>query len=465
MAQQTQGDQRLLVVTNRLPFAFQRGPNGLERRHAAGGLATALDPLMRRQGGTWLGWPGIELRPGERLDLRDAPYGIVPLTLTDTEFNRYYHGLSNRGLWPLFHAFPSRTRFDRRDWPVYRQVNKRFAKLALRSMREGDLVWVHDYHLMLTPAYLRRSLSEARIAFFLHIPFPHFDVFRLLPWTRELLRGLLACNLVGFHVEAYARNFLDCAERLLDAEVDWKNWRVRSAAGETQVGAFPIGIDFESFDSRIRGNPPLEGKREGIVIGADRLDYTKGIPERILAFERLIEKYPEHRENVVLLQVAVPSRHQVAEYRTLKREIEELVGRVNGRFGTAGWTPIRYLYRLLDHDRLSMLYRDADVGLVTPLRDGMNLVAKEFVACQPEDDPGVLVLSRLAGAAETMRESLLVNPYHIEKTADQIHRALTLPEEERRLRMKSLRSRERRNDVHAWVASFLAAAGAGTGAS
>jgi trehalose 6-phosphate synthase/phosphatase len=465
MANQNPGDQRLLVVTNRLPFAFQRGPGGLERRHAAGGLATALDPLMRRQGGTWLGWPGIEMRHGERLGLRDAPYQIVPVSLTDTEFNRYYHGLSNRGLWPLFHVFPSRTRFDRRDWPVYRQVNKRFATLALRSMREDDLVWVHDYHLMLTPAYLRRSLSEAQIAFFLHIPFPPFDVFRLLPWTRELLRGLLACNLVGFHVEAYARNFLDCAERLLDAKVDWRKWRIRSAAGVTQVGAFPIGIDFESFDARIRESAPPEGKRERIVIGADRLDYTKGIPERILAFERMLEKYPEHRENVVLLQVAVPSRHQVAEYRTLKREIEELVGRVNGRFGTAGWTPIRYLYRLLDHDRLSVLYRDADVGLVTPLRDGMNLVAKEYVACQTEKDPGVLVLSRLAGAAETMREALLVNPYHTEKTADQIHKALTMPEEERRLRMKGLRKRERQNDVHAWVASFLAAAGAGTSAS
>jgi trehalose 6-phosphate synthase/phosphatase len=463
MASQDRGDQRLLVLTNRLPFTFHRTRDGLERRHAAGGLATALDPLMRRKGGTWLGWPGIDLRPGERLDLRDTPYEIAPITLTPNEFDRYYHGLSNRSLWPLFHTFPSRTRFNRRDWPVYRQVNRRFATLALRSMRENDLVWVHDYHLMLTPGYLRRSLSDARIAFFLHIPFPHFDVFRLVPWTRELLRGLLACNLVGFHVESYARNFLDCVERLVDAEVDWKTWRIRSASGVTQVGAFPIGIDFESFDARVRGTTRSETKRERIVVGADRLDYTKGIPERIIAFERLLEKHPEYREQVVLLQVAVPSRHQVAEYRALKREIEELVGRVNGRFGTPRWTPIRYLYRLLDHDRLAQLYRDADVGLVTPLRDGMNLVAKEFVTCQTEDDPGVLVLSRLAGAAETMREALLVNPYHFERTADQLHRALQMPAEERRLRMKALRNRERKNDVHAWVASFLEAAGDGPG--
>ena len=454
-------DQRLLVLTNRLPLTFQRGPAGLERRHSAGGLASALDRVLSRRHGTWVGWPGLDVRPGERLDLRGSAYEIVPFALTENEFARYYHGLSNRGLWPLFHSFPSRARFDRRDWRVYREVNRRFATIALRSMREGDLVWIHDYHLMLAPAYLRRSLTRERIAFFLHIPFPPYEVFRLVPWARELLRGLLACNLVGFHVDSYARSFLDCVEQLTDAEVDWEAQCVRSAAGETRVGAFPIGIDFDSFDARARESAPRQSKGERIIIGADRLDYTKGIPDRVLAFERLLEKHPEHREEVVLLQVAVPSRHQVAEYRMLKREIEELVGRVNGRFGTANWAPIRYLYRLLDHDRLSRLYRDADVGLVTPLRDGMNLVAKEFVACQSEEDPGVLVLSRMAGAAETMREALMVNPYDVEKTADQIHRALQMSVEERRLRMKGLRARERATDVHAWVSSFLAAA-AGT---
>jgi trehalose 6-phosphate synthase/phosphatase len=452
------GGQRLLVLTNRLPFNFQRRPEGLVRSTSAGGLATALDPVLRQRQGTWVGWPGIDLRPGERLDLGDAPYRIVPFGLTENEFARYYHGLSNRGLWPLFHSFPSRARFDRRDWRVYREVNKRVSTLALGSMREGDLVWVHDYHMMLVPAYLRRHLTQERLAFFLHIPFPPFEVFRLFPWAREVLRSLLACDLVGFHIDSYARSFLDCVEQLTDAEVDWKTRRVHSSAGETHVGAFPIGIDFESFDARARARPARKSKPERIVIGADRLDYTKGIPERILAMERMLEKHPEHRERVVLVQVAVPSRHQVAEYRKLKSHIDRLVGRVNGRFGSATWEPIRYLYRLLDHDRLSQLYRDAEVGLVTPLRDGMNLVAKEFVACQTEPNPGVLVLSRLAGAAETMREAILVNPYDIDKTAEQIHRALQMPMEERRVRMKSLRAREQSDDVHAWVASFLAAA-------
>jgi trehalose 6-phosphate synthase/phosphatase len=453
-----EAERRLLVMTNRLPIVVRRTAEGLERRQAIGGLTAALDPVLRKRGGTWVGWPGIELRKGERLDQRGAPYRIAPVSLSETELSRYYHGLSNRSLWPLFHSFPSRAVFDDRDWPVYRRVNRRFADMAVRELREDDPVWIHDYHLMLTPMYLRRYFSRARLSFFLHIPFPPFDLYRVVPWARELLRGLLACDLVGFQVEAYARNFLDCVERLLDARVDRKRFQIRRKGRVIQVGAFPIGIDIDSFEARAREAPPRKGpQQERIILGADRLDYTKGIPERILAIERLLEKHPEHREKVTLLQIGVPSRHQVAEYRNLKRTIEELVGRVNGRFGTADWSPIRYLYQGLSHDRLAPLYRDAEIALVTPLRDGMNLVAKEFVACQVAD-PGVLVLSHLAGAAETMREAILVNPYDIEKSADRLHRALQMPLEERESRMQALRARERKTDVHAWVGSFLRAA-------
>ncbi len=448
--------RRLLVITNRLPFAFQRGPEGLIRRPAAGGLVSALDPVLQKRGGTWVGWPGIETRRGERLPLMGAPYRIAPVALSERELARYYHGLSNRALWPLFHSLPGRARFDRRDWPVYRDVNHRFADAALRELGEGDLIWVHDYHLMLTPHFLRRYLPRLGVAFFLHIPFPSFDLFRLLPWAREVLRGLLSCNLVGFHVADYAQNFLDCVARLTSAEVDAKRMTVHSKWGTTRVGAFPIGIDFDGFAARMRAAPPRspEDEAERLILGADRLDYTKGIPERILAVERLFEKHPEHRERVTFLQVAVPSRSQVAEYRALKREIEEAIGRVNGRFATARWEPIRYLHRLMTHDELARLYRDAEVCLVTPLRDGMNLVAKEFVACQDED-PGVLVVSWLAGTAGAMKEALRVNPYDLEKTADALHRALSMPREERRSRMRALAARERRNDVHAWVESFL----------
>lgn len=452
------GSERLLVLTNRLPFSFRRGRRGLERRSAVGGLASALDPVLRKRGGTWVGWPGIDFEPGEDLELRGSPYRIRPIGLSETELARYHHGLSNRMLWPLFHSFPGRAHFDRLDWPVYEQVNLRFAEAALHEAQEADLVWVHDYHLLRTPFHLRRALPEVRLAFFLHIPFPTYDIFRLLPRGGDLLRGMLACDLVGFHVESYARNFLDCVERLLGVDVSRQSWSVEFQGRVCRVGAFPIGIDFDRFASMAReGAASRLPRRERIILAADRLDYTKGISERIVAIEHLLEAHPEYQEKVVLFQIAVPSRSPTAEYSELKREIEELVGRVNGRFGTATWSPIRYLYQLLGHEQLAALYRDADVMLATPLRDGMNLVAEEFVACQV-GDPGVLILSRLAGAAETMHEALLVNPYDVDQVADVLDRALRMEETERRTRMDALRARERSWDVHAWVEFFLGAA-------
>jgi trehalose 6-phosphate synthase/phosphatase len=446
-----------VVVSNRLPVTVQRGPRGLDAKPSPGGLVSALEPVLKRRGGTWIGWPGTELRKGETLG-EGGPYDIRAVRLSESEVTGYYHGFSNRTLWPLFHSLPERARFDRREWLIYQRANARFAEVTAEVAAEVGLVWVHDYHLMLTPQLLAERLPDTRIAFFLHIPFPPYDLFRLLPWDRELLRGLLASDLIGFHVEGYARNFLDCVERLLGARVDHKAMLVEHGDRTVQVGAFPIGIDFDFFESTAREAPaPASRSRERIVLGIDRLDYTKGIPERILAFERLLELHPQHREKVVYMQVAVPSRFQVAEYRTLKNEIDQLVGRVNGRFATSQWSPIRYLYRGFSQDRLAALYRDADVALVTPLRDGMNLVAKEFVACQVRD-PGVLVLSRLAGAAETMYEAIQVNPHNVDGTAAALHRALTMSEAERASRMSALRRRERIANLDTWVDQFLAAA-------
>jgi len=452
----SQSRRPLLVVSNRLPMTLQRVSRGLEQKQSSGGLVSALDPVLRKRGGTWVGWTGMKLRPGETLPQPDLPYQISAVELTDAEVNRYYHGFSNRTLWPLLHCFPERTRFDRRDWEAYDEVNARFAAVASRERRTPDLVWVHDYQLMRVPLHLRRIQRDARIAFFLHIPFPPYDIFRLLPWDRELLNGMLASDLIGFHVPAYAHNFLDCVERLLPARVDPESALIEHGERTVQVGSFPLGIDFEFFDSRARHITPHPKTKGKIVLGVDRLDYTKGIPERIRAFERLLELHPEYREHVMLMQLAVPSRFQVAEYQNLKSEIDELVGRVNGRFATESWSPIRYLYRSVPPERLSTLYRDADVALVTPLRDGMNLVAKEYVASQV-DDPGVLILSRMAGAAETMREAILVNPYNIQGTADALHRALSMQETERRSRIVALRGRERRNDVERWIETFLEA--------
>ncbi|MFQ5843588.1 MAG: bifunctional alpha,alpha-trehalose-phosphate synthase (UDP-forming)/trehalose-phosphatase [Planctomycetota bacterium] len=447
----------MLVVSNRLPYTLRRGAEGAEWVRSPGGLASALDTVLCERGGTWIGG-----RTGgaEGASEPPAPYRVLPVELSAGEVRRYYRGFSNRTLWPLFHSFVDRSGFERRDWEAYESVNLRFAAATADACRGRGLAWIHDYHLMRVPLHLRTVRPDARIAFFLHIPFPPPDLFRLLPWDRKLLRGLLACDLVGFHVKSYARNFLDCVEQLLGAPVDRRRGLVIHGDRTVEVGHFPLGVDFDLFEERARQAPAgAPQHRERVVLGVDRLDYTKGIPERILAIERLLELHPEYRGEVVFLQIAVPSRVQVAEYRDLKREIEQEVGRVNGRFSTADWSPIRYLYRSFPPEHLAALYRDADVALVTPLRDGMNLVAKEFVSCQVAE-PGVLVLSRLAGAAETMREALLVNPYNIDETTAAVHRALVMDDPERRSRLLVLRRRERRHNVHAWAKRLLSRAAA-----
>jgi trehalose 6-phosphate synthase/phosphatase len=449
---------RLVVASNRLPFTVARGARGVKTQRSPGGLVAALEPAMRRQGGTWVGWPGMVPR-GERPAVEPrGSYALAPVELSEAEARHYYHGFSNRTLWPLFHSFPTRMQLARRDWLAYEKVNERFAEVMGAIAHETDLIWIHDYHLMRAAAHLRGAHPHTRIAFFLHVPFPPYDLFRILPWDRDLLRGLLACDLVGFHCPGYAANFLDCAERLLGARVDRASNQVEHGDRTVSVGAFALGIDYAlvercAREARQRSAPP----GEQLVLGVDRLDYTKGIPQRLRAFERLLEVHPEHRERVVLLQIAQPSRGEVDAYRKLKREVDELVGRVNGRLGTDTWTPIRYVNRSFRPEELGALYRDADVALVTPLRDGMNLVAKEYVASQI-DDPGVLILSRLAGAAETMREAIQVNPYNVDAVADSLHQALTMEPGERLARMRALQQRERRHDVHHWLDSYLATA-------
>jgi trehalose 6-phosphate synthase/phosphatase len=449
----------LIVASNRLPVTIERGRRGPQMRRSTGGLVAAIDPALRALGGRWLGWLG---GPGTPPDL-DSGYALETIEISASEVRRYYEGYSNRTLWPLFHTFPERVRLDPRYWDTYDAVNRRFAEGIARQLGPRDLVWIHDYHLLRCARHLRELRPDARIALFVHIPFPPFDVYRVLPQYRDVLLGMLACDLVGFHSPGYVSNFLDCVERLLGERVDHGAGRVEHGARTVQVGAFPLGIDYASFEKRARDADPGEQGAERIILGVDRLDYTKGLPERLLAFERLLERHREHRGNVVFLQLAVPSRPKVSDYKHLKRQIDELVGRVNGRFGGPRWTPIHYLYRSVDPDRLAALYRDAAVALVTPLRDGMNLVAKEFVACQVAE-PGVLVLSRLAGAAETMEEALRVNPYNVDGVAEALHRALMLPAEDRLARMRALQQRERDHDVLAWCNQFLASAAAPRGA-
>lgn len=449
------GDSRLIVLSNRLPVTVRRRRGKLQVEPSSGGLVAAMEPAMRQRGGVWIGWPGAKIHPDERLDTPDAPYRVHPVLLSASETRHFYHGFSNATLWPLFHSLPERVALDRRHFEVYDSVNARFAQAVVDEMEEGDLVWVHDYHLARCPTHIRKRRPDARIAFFLHIPFPPFDVYRILPNYREVLRGMLACDLIGFHSPGYVSNFYDCAERLVGARVDRARGHIEHGDHTVKVAAFPLGIDYEEYERRAREAPrPRRPQGQRIILGVDRLDYTKGIPERMLAYERLLELHREYRGEVTLIQVAVPSREQVSEYQQLKREIDELVGRINGRFGTAIWTPIRYIHRSIPGPRLSALYRDAAVALVTPLRDGMNLVAKEFVASQVED-PGVLVLSRMAGAAETMLEAISVNPYNIDGVATALHDALRMPEDQRETRMRALQRRERKYALGKWLDDFL----------
>ncbi len=417
-----------------------------------------MEPAMQRQGGTWIGWPGIQLKPGESLDVEGGAFGMVPVTVSPTEVKRFYHGFSNGVLWPLFHSLPERMKLNPKNWESYEAINQRFADAIVENLGDDDLVWIHDYHLALCPELVRRMRPDARIAFFLHIPFPSFDLFRILPEHRAVLRGLLASDLVGFHCPGYVTNFHDCAERLLGVRVDRGNGEIEHGDHVARVSAFPLGIDYARYEeAALEGPRPKRAPHEKIILGVDRLDYTKGIPERMRAYERVLDLHPELRGEVSFVQIAVPSREQVSEYQALKREIDELVGRINGRFGRSDWTPIRYIHRSVSGPKLSALYRDAAVALVTPLRDGMNLVAKEFVASQI-DDPGVLILSRMAGAAETMREALRLNPYNIESVAEALLRALEMPRDEREARMRALQRRERKHDLGEWLDHFISRA-------
>ncbi len=454
---------RLLIASNRLPVTVKAGPGGVSVEPSTGGLATGMKGPHERLGGLWIGWPGdlagLTRPQRAEVDRRLAALRLEAVPLSHEEVERYYEGYANGVLWPLFHYATARLPDALNDLDAYEAVNERFADAIAARHRPGDLVWIHDYQLMRVPALLRERVPDARIGFFLHIPFPSSEIFRSLPHRERLLEGLVGADLVGFHTAAYVRHFASSALRLLGAttEVDRLRWRGR----EVRLGAFPMGIDAAAFDALARTEEVLalaerhraNGAR--LVVGVDRLDYTKGIPQRLLAFEALLRRHPELRGEVRLVQVAVPSRANVGAYRELRNEVDALVGRIHGEFATPSWSPIHYLYRGLSQPEIVALYRAADVLAVTPLRDGMNLVAKEFVASRPDGD-GVLVLSELAGAAAEMSEAVLVNPYDVEAMADALHRALEMPQEERHTRMAFLRERVASHDVHWWARTFVA---------
>jgi trehalose 6-phosphate synthase/phosphatase len=454
--------ERVILVSNRLPVRVRVSGGQLDLQHTVGGLATGLSATHDGRGGEWVGWPGdtgrLDVTQRRLLDAALGERRFLPVQLTAAEVLRYYEGYSNGVLWPLLHSMPARLPLECRDWGAYVTANERFADVVAARWRPGDLVWVHDYHLLLVPSLLRARLPEARIGLFLHVPFPASDLFRILPRRAEILRGMLGADLIGFQTFGDQSNFLTAVLRALGIEADIDRLEVGGRA--VRVGAFPIGVDFAAFD-RDGGDEAVTRELarsaiscESLILGVDRLDYTKGIPGRLLAFEALLERHPRWRGRVRLLQISVPTREGVGAYRELRRQVDELVGRINGDWSTIGWVPIHQIHRAFDEAQLRALYRVAQVMVVSPLRDGMNLVAKEFVASR-RDERGVLVLSEFAGAAAELSEAVLVNPHDVEGTADALHIALSMPAPEQGMRMRAMRARLRGTDIHAWSAAFL----------
>ena len=447
----------LTVVANRVPI--RQTDDGWET--SVGGLTTALLPVLKEEGGVWVGM-GEDPDLPERQDYpaEDPDFLVRRVPLSTQELDGYYYGMANQILWPLSHYLIQHLNLDDTFIETYRHVNERFAEAVLEETEPDtdEVIWIQDYHQMLSPNLIRKERPDATIGHFWHIPWPAMEIFRILPWSRELLRGMLGCDLIGFHVQEYVDNFIESADVLLDAEVD--DHSIRYNGQETRVEAHPIGIDVNRFKEMSQDATIEEDARkfrerlgsEHIVIGIDRLDYTKGIRARMLAFEKFLEDNPEYRGNVSFFQIATPSRTELESYQQIRREVDEVVGRINGRFAREDWVPVNYRYRTYTQYELCAFYRAADAALITPLRDGMNVVTQEFITASED---GVLILSELTGAAYLLPEAVQVNPYDHGGVADAILTALEMPEDERKRRLQGLKGSIEELDVHKWADNFL----------
>ncbi|UYZ63796.1 bifunctional alpha,alpha-trehalose-phosphate synthase (UDP-forming)/trehalose-phosphatase [Hymenobacter weizhouensis] len=456
---------RTIIVSNRLPTKVQRTSDGtLAFQPSEGGLATGLGSIYRQEGNVWVGWPGLVVdgEPEEQHvteQLRQD--SMVPVFLTEAEIRDFYEGFSNSTLWPTFHYFPQYATYEQAHWEAYVAVNEKFCRAVLELAGPDDTIWVHDYQLLLLPELLRRARPDCTIGFFLHIPFPSYELIRVLPWRAELLQGMLGADLIGFHTFGYMRHFLSAVSQLLG--IATQNGQIETPTRTVLVDAFPMGIDYERYaqvaaseEAKQHEATYREALREvRVILSIDRLDYTKGIAERLRAFELLLQRYPEWQGQASLLMLVVPSRDQVPQYQALKEEIDELVGRINGQYRTISWTPIHYFYRSFPLEELVALYRLAQVALVTPMRDGMNLVAKEFVASKSAAGPGVLILSERAGAARELSDALIINPTSPHELAEALHEALVMPVEEQQQRQAALQALVSQYNVFAWTQLFM----------
>ena len=456
----------LLILSNRGPMTFKETEAGVEATKSVGGLVSAIEPIIKKTGGVWVAWGG-RCGPGEGNDdkfnplITDKegcrPYHFSEMRLTPEMIESFYRGFANTCLWPLCHGFIERAVFSEQHWQTYVQANQKFTAAAIRAVRRQPLIWVQDYHLALVPQMIKSWNPYYQVSLFWHIPFPSADIFEVLPWAKAILCGMLGSDLIGFHTQNYVNNFLDSVKRVLGVQVDFHNGTVQWGGQEVRVKAAPAGIDCNEFEelaamdkTRQRANEiRQQAGGEWLLLGVDRLDYTKGIVERLKALETLWENNPSWRKSITFIQIAVPSRTEISGYKRLKSEVEETVGRINGKFTEDYHVPVKYIFRSLSRDELVAHYRAADMALVTPVRDGLNLVAKEY-AISKADSEGVLLLSPLAGAASQLPEALMANPYNSSEMAEQIIRGITMPKEEKKLRLLALQNRIRQEDVYWW---------------
>ncbi|MGB1043843.1 MAG: bifunctional alpha,alpha-trehalose-phosphate synthase (UDP-forming)/trehalose-phosphatase [Flavobacteriaceae bacterium] len=470
--------KKIIIVSNRLPLKVEKNEKSIVFTPTSGGLATGLKSIHESDNALWIGWPGVskeELNETQvdqiQKSLREMNF--KPVHLDNEQVENFYLGLSNKSIWPLFHYFKQNVVFDENQWNAYVQVNEQFAQAIIEEIKPGDTLWVHDYQLMLVPKLIRQKVPDVTIGFFLHIPFPSFEIFRIFPKRREILSGLIGADLIGFHTYDYERHFLSSVKRILHLEVNFNT--INNKGREVVVNTFPMGIDFEKFQAVSKTHSEINKSQYGeirkqlsshrehtngkLILSIDRLDYTKGILNRIEAFEIFLQRFPEYHEKIRLVMVIVPSRSEVSHYKQLKKKTDESIGRVNGLFSTVNWTPIWYYYRSFEFNDLIDLYRECEIGMVTPLRDGMNLVAKEFLATKI-DSKGILILSELAGASKELHHALLVNPFDTLSLSDAIHEAINMSDAEQVERNKPMRERIRRYDIHEWSKRFMKELGA-----
>ncbi|MBW8686879.1 bifunctional alpha,alpha-trehalose-phosphate synthase (UDP-forming)/trehalose-phosphatase [Chitinophaga rhizophila] len=453
---------KTIIVSNRLPVKITEKDGEYVLNPSEGGLATGLGSIYRQGYNIWIGWPGIDVNETAQTKIKEqlGEMNLMPVYLTQEEINNYYEGFSNEVLWPVFHYMSVYARYEQVYWDFYYQVNSKFRDAVLQVAEPGDVIWIHDYQLLLLPGMIRSEVPDVAIGYFQHIPFPSFELFRLIPWRAELLEGMLGADLLGFHTFDDSHHFLNAVTRLLPVNASANVVMVNDRAVVAET--FPMGIDNNKFE-QLSTDPEVLRQLENLketfhdthmVLSIDRLDYSKGIIQRLQAFELFLQLYPEYLEKVVLYMIVVPSRDSVPQYKELKEAIDMLAGGINARFRTMNWHPVNYFYRSFPVEILSALYNFADVGLVTPMRDGMNLVSKEYIASRKNDD-GVLILSEMAGASKELIDALIVNPNNIGAIARALHEALNMPQQEQQRRMKQMRQVVAKFNISHWVKLFM----------